>query len=426
MSSTKYLTKELENYDLDINLRLLFKQIKQLTSSHTANNNHQEWFDTLDKVIHQLRSSPNSIAFHKPVRKFEAPDYHQIIKHPMDLSTISKKIKSKLYSNKLQFKYDLDLIWSNCLVYNVDPNHPLRSHAIHLRTKSNQLLDFVAHSPATTQEEDIDDDDEGTPLPSKFPHKKRKLDDSAIPTKKQSDSPQPFSLSHPFSNSKAILRSSSPPNQSEDPYQLFYTQDDKLLTFWNTPDGESSLTNFIPSTPSDWIFDRKLQVKGDVSTQHSTFNQHLSRFSQLIEGTHEDRHWGTPLLSPLDGEVGEIDDTLTIDILRRVTIGHLAHAGFASSYDQPLEILVGLLHRRLGDIAHTLKEHSELYSDTLSPAQIIEHTLTDHSTSVDSLRNFLEDDMGEGYTNKLDHRIANPFNPVDFKEKSSENASIDM
>lgn len=40
------------------------------------------------------------------------------IKHPMDLSTVLKNVKSRVYKSKKSFARDLNLIWANCLQYN--------------------------------------------------------------------------------------------------------------------------------------------------------------------------------------------------------------------------------------------------------------------------------------------------------------------
>lgn len=37
----------------------------------------------------------------------------------MDFQTMLKKVKSKHYKSKCEFKDDLDLIWENCFTYNV-------------------------------------------------------------------------------------------------------------------------------------------------------------------------------------------------------------------------------------------------------------------------------------------------------------------
>ncbi|RVE55399.1 hypothetical protein OJAV_G00236730 [Oryzias javanicus] len=49
-------------------------------------------------------------------------DYHDIIKHPMDLSTIKKKMDHQEYTNAKEFAADVRLMFSNCYRYN-PPSH---------------------------------------------------------------------------------------------------------------------------------------------------------------------------------------------------------------------------------------------------------------------------------------------------------------
>ena len=39
----------------------------------------------------------------------------------MDLQTMGKKVRQRMYTTKKQFADDLYLIWENCLTYNSDP-----------------------------------------------------------------------------------------------------------------------------------------------------------------------------------------------------------------------------------------------------------------------------------------------------------------
>ena len=39
----------------------------------------------------------------------------------MDFQTMLKRVKARSYKSKREFKDDLDLIWSNCLLYNAAP-----------------------------------------------------------------------------------------------------------------------------------------------------------------------------------------------------------------------------------------------------------------------------------------------------------------
>ena len=51
----------------------------------------------------------------------QAPDYYNIIEHPMDLGTMQRNLKTGTYfENKAHFLKELNLIWDNCLTYNTD------------------------------------------------------------------------------------------------------------------------------------------------------------------------------------------------------------------------------------------------------------------------------------------------------------------
>lgn len=56
--------------------------------------------------------------FHNPIKKHEAPDYHDIIKRPMDLKTIKARIKEGVISNSSEFQRDVYLMFANAMIYN--------------------------------------------------------------------------------------------------------------------------------------------------------------------------------------------------------------------------------------------------------------------------------------------------------------------
>lgn len=51
---------------------------------------------------------------------FQVPDYAEVIKKPMDLSTVLSKIDLHQYETVKEFLHDVDLIWQNALEYNPD------------------------------------------------------------------------------------------------------------------------------------------------------------------------------------------------------------------------------------------------------------------------------------------------------------------
>lgn len=80
-------------------------------------NKHYILPKKINQTLNILKSYPQSHVFLYKVTKKEAPDYHLVIKNPMDLSTVQKTV----YNSYSDFKKDLDLIWENCLVYNAGP-----------------------------------------------------------------------------------------------------------------------------------------------------------------------------------------------------------------------------------------------------------------------------------------------------------------
>ncbi|OAY65663.1 Transcription initiation factor TFIID subunit 1 [Ananas comosus] len=73
----------------------------------------------LERIVDSLRGHIEvSYLFLKPVTKKEAPDYFDIIKRPMDLSTIRDKVRSMEYKNREDFRHDVWQITYNAHKYN--------------------------------------------------------------------------------------------------------------------------------------------------------------------------------------------------------------------------------------------------------------------------------------------------------------------
>jgi len=66
----------------------------------------------------QISQHRNGTIFHNPIRDSEAPDYHDIVKRPMDLKTIKTKIRDGAITNSLEFQRDIYLMFANAMMYN--------------------------------------------------------------------------------------------------------------------------------------------------------------------------------------------------------------------------------------------------------------------------------------------------------------------
>ncbi|KZT01472.1 uncharacterized protein LAESUDRAFT_478191 [Laetiporus sulphureus 93-53] len=129
-------------------LKLLLSAVKESRrQSHDAAKLSDAFYDSLEGLLHDLRmvtmDNRDAEAFLKPVSKTDVPDYYDVIANPMDLQTMLRKVKQKQYKSKKEFKDDLDLIWSNCFMYNATENHPLRMCATRLKAKAEKLLQNI-------------------------------------------------------------------------------------------------------------------------------------------------------------------------------------------------------------------------------------------------------------------------------------------
>jgi transcriptional activator SPT7 len=145
----------------DWQLRKLISEVRKNRSKWASEDKigQEELYEAAEKVLSDLKAmTEHSGPFLNRVNKREAPDYYNIIKHPMDIGTMMKKLKGLQYKSKKEFVDDLNLIWSNCLTYNTDPNHPLRKKALHLQKHSEQMLflipDIVVRDRAEVEAEE--------------------------------------------------------------------------------------------------------------------------------------------------------------------------------------------------------------------------------------------------------------------------------
>ncbi|KAI8980411.1 hypothetical protein BDB01DRAFT_796328 [Pilobolus umbonatus] len=104
----------------------------------------EELYEACEKVLIELKNyTEHSTPFLNKVNKREAPDYFEVIKKPMDLGTVTKKLKNLNYRSKKEFADDLYLIYDNCLAYNTNSASAYRKHAIAMRRKTDRLLGRV-------------------------------------------------------------------------------------------------------------------------------------------------------------------------------------------------------------------------------------------------------------------------------------------
>lgn len=74
--------------------------------------------NTLKNILQQVKSHQSAWPFMEPVKRTEAPGYYEVIRFPMDLKTMSERVKNRYYVTKKLFMADLQRIFTNCREYN--------------------------------------------------------------------------------------------------------------------------------------------------------------------------------------------------------------------------------------------------------------------------------------------------------------------
>ncbi|RUS81672.1 hypothetical protein EGW08_010589, partial [Elysia chlorotica] len=77
----------------------------------------EEMYNNIEKVLLTIKKNEHSWPFLEAVEEVNTPDFFEMIKEPMDLLTIERKVEERVYERKEEFERDVNLVFDNCIEY---------------------------------------------------------------------------------------------------------------------------------------------------------------------------------------------------------------------------------------------------------------------------------------------------------------------
>ncbi|EJK69582.1 hypothetical protein THAOC_09143 [Thalassiosira oceanica] len=203
------------------------------------------------RIVNLLLELPNAAAvFGKPVDtvKYDLPTYFDVVKKPMDLGTVSKKLTQGKYQYIEDFESDMHLTFNNAMLFN-GKGHVVSELAQNLKNtfddeyKQMMLATAIASNKEASPEVDLFEDSEPDEKPPAIDNEKKQLDED--PTELEA-----------VPNSAAPVLAET--NKTETDLSVAVASKPLSVDATKQSETEDSLADASPPTPSTDLARRKI------------------------------------------------------------------------------------------------------------------------------------------------------------------------
>ena len=115
----------------------------------------------LESLLRLLCDADDARFFLHPVDPVRdgAPDYYEVVEHPMDFTKIRAKLREGVYHGASAFFADVRLVFANAMLYNAEPEHSVHVAALRLKATVEQ---YLGDAPSDDEGDDSGDSSDGS------------------------------------------------------------------------------------------------------------------------------------------------------------------------------------------------------------------------------------------------------------------------
>lgn len=261
-----------------------------------------------EHVLDELRSSKYTIYniyFLAPVDPvaLNIPQYRSIIKHPMDMQTMSQKLKQGQYEKASEFRADFELMVNNCMTFNPPPN-AVRDAAVSLKQAFDQMWKDKSrwekrNQPASQRASSASaDESEGDESEEEDEENSAQLAMIAALTKQLADMQKVLATSHPKDGKKKKSKSSGKSSSR------------KIGSLSSAPIRPKPK---VPKKPRQVTYDEKQEISNSVERMNGAQVEVLSKL--IMENSEKHRNMAD---EEMELEIDDLPNDLQLMLLKHV------------------------------------------------------------------------------------------------------------